>query len=290
MANNISYPPGAQQYDVPLIGGDLAKIGRIIDLFAEPCKPTAEIWVYAYFQALPTLFISILKPELIDIDIPHRRGKPRKGRIGRFIAAQRFTEQLITIPVPRWVVFRIYEWGQRIGWYFLVADAFENFAINWMSTAYRYNGCQTPTQCWGVGTTTHTLTGSGIAPWPRATFFTSNSGVNMNFPGNLFAPALTGKFRITYDMSFEPYIVPAQSEMPYATCIMVNGQVFNAKELSFGPGGKKVSSDSMILETNLVPQPRIGVGLYFNNSGKFCYRSGELNVYRTTDNELSADP
>lgn len=130
--------------DIPIIGGHYAKIGKIIDLYATPCQPTGIIWVQAFFTGIPTLFISLVKPEFIDISARHSRRRNKPGRKFRFRAADIFRDAIVEIPVPRWVPFVIYEWTQRIGWYFLVADATEDFAINWMTTAYLWEGCRTP--------------------------------------------------------------------------------------------------------------------------------------------------
>lgn len=150
-------------FDIPLIGDDMAKIGRIVDLWAQPCSPTAEIWVYGFFHAIPTLITTLLKPELIDIDIPSKRHKKRKGKRMKVFPHLIFRDTIISVPVPRWVVFRVYELGQRIGWYFLVADALEDFAINWMSMAYQWNGCDQidPPPYWLIGGDTDVATTSG---------------------------------------------------------------------------------------------------------------------------------
>lgn len=133
--------PEAQIYDLPVIGNDLSKIGRIIDLWANPCSPTPELWVKGFFTAIPTLFVSVTKPEIIDVNIPHRGRKQRKGKKLRLRPRDIFRDALIEVPVPRWVVFRLYESYQRIAYWFLVADALEDFGINWMSLAYAWNGC-----------------------------------------------------------------------------------------------------------------------------------------------------
>lgn len=134
--------PLAQAFDIPIIGDDLSKVNHIIDLWSQPCLENAEVWAYALYHAAPTLLVSILKPELIDINIKHPGRKETKGKKMRFFPVWLTRGTIFEIPVPRWQVFRLFEFSQRIGFYFLVADATEDFVINWTSMAYQWQGCQ----------------------------------------------------------------------------------------------------------------------------------------------------
>lgn len=136
--------PEVQVYDIPIIGRDIAKIGKIVDLFGSPCAPRAEVWAYAFFQAVPTFIVSLIKPEIIDINIRHRGRKNRKGRKLKIIPHLIRRDAILEIPVPRYAVFQLAEMAQRVGWYFLVMDATMDFAINWMSMAYQWTGCDDP--------------------------------------------------------------------------------------------------------------------------------------------------
>jgi hypothetical protein len=138
------FGPDFQPYDIPLIGDDLANIGRVVDIIAQGCNSRPTIWVKGFFQAIPTLIWSAFKPEVWDIDIPSRHRRRKKPKNLLFRAMDMIPDSLITIPVPRWTPFIINEALERIGWYFLIADALEDFTINWMSTVYQYNGCTLP--------------------------------------------------------------------------------------------------------------------------------------------------
>lgn len=143
MVESYKFGRSAQPYDLPIIGDAIAKTNHIIDLWSDPCAPSAEVWAYAFFQSIPTFIISVTKPELIDVDIRHKGRKPRKGKKLRFVGDVLFRDNIVTVPLPRWVPFRIFEWTQRLGWYFLIADATADLAINWMSLAYQWTGCDT---------------------------------------------------------------------------------------------------------------------------------------------------
>lgn len=211
--------PTAQAFDLPVIGDDLANIGRIIDLWVEPCHPDAIIWAYGYFQAIPTLFLTLAKPEIIDIKIAHRRGKPRKGKRYRFTAKDIFRDALIEVPVPRWVPFRIYEWSQRIGWYFLIADALENFAINWMSLAYKYAGCQGATPPYATFQNNRVLQAADNGDWPMIWMVTGANDINLVPPQvTIIEPGL---YDVAWQVETEPYPLPEQSQTPYNFAIYV---------------------------------------------------------------------
>ena len=215
MAGKVVQTPTAQLYDLPIIGDDFAKVGRIIDMWSDPCKPTAEIWVYGFFQAFPTLFISLVKPELIDVNIHKGSHKSRRGKKFRMRPNAIFRDSLINIPVPNWRVFRIYEWSQRIGWYFLVADATETFAINWISTAYMWTGCTTGLQPYAsldndfvLG---HTQINGEFLPMNTTAVHDMTpltSGAEVEFPGF---------YRASFNMTYQPYAVPSQSSLPERT-------------------------------------------------------------------------
>jgi hypothetical protein len=290
MAWTIPTVPSAQPFDIPFIGGDLAKIGRAIDLYSTPCSPSAEIWVYGFFQAIPTLFISLLKPQLIDINIRHRHGRPRKGKRLKFIAQAVFRDAIIEIPVPRWVPFRIYEWAQRVGWYLLVADATEQFAINWMSLAYKYDGCVHVPNAWTHRANVHQLQGVTNTQAGSSCLNGSDSFLNFTFPANVPAPTIDGPFRISWKTMFEPYAIPAQSGLPVATYLAVGG-VVQKDNLVWGPDfQKRYSSGSMVVDVLNAPRPTLGLRVRGTQPNKFCYVTGQYHIDRIGLDNLESDP
>jgi hypothetical protein len=291
MGYKVVSTPKKQLFDIPIIGDHLAKIGRVIDLWADPCKPDPVVWVYAFWQAIPTFAASLTKPELIDINIEHRRGKPRKGVKNKMKVDLLLRDALIEIPVPRWVPFRVYELSQRIGWYFLVADATEQMAINWMSLAYRYNGCQTDLLKYLDASNDHVIqhasTGPGVEP-----FIWNTSAVDgISWDGSKARLLWPGKYRVNWYTEFAPYPNPPQSEIPYNTAIYVDEQPYDIGEVthfqdapSFASGGSLIDYDGGL------PQPTIQIkGSYAQGVG-FNYMTGVLDISRVSDTELSPDP
>jgi len=290
MPYSLIKTPQFQPFDLPFIGDDIAKIGRIIDLYKVPCTPTGEIWVYGFFQAIPTLFISILKPELIDINIRHRRGRPRKGKRLKFIAAALFRDALISIPVPRWVVFRIYEWTQRIGWYLLIADATEQFAINWMSLAYKYQGCQSLLRNYVHRTGAHVLMGGGASGGPSQLGFDTNISAGFNFPGSLPQPASNGIYRVSWTAEFTPYQNPAQSKLPVETYLYTDG-LLSQKSLVLGADfDKQTSSGGGEVFAISAIRPRITAVAKWDVPNKFCYVKSVVSIDREDQSKLEPDP
>jgi hypothetical protein len=290
MAFTVFETTKALPFDIPFIGAHISRVGRAIDLFAAPCSPSAEIWVYGFFTAIPTLFATLLKPELIDINIRHRPGKPRRGKRLRFIAERVFRGVLIEIPVPRWVVFRIYEWGQRIGWYMLVADATEQFAINWMSLAYKYNGCTSVQLCYFHGEAVHSLIGAGGAGgWRRIAYLSTGSSL-MNFPTTGIQPAVNGKFNVSYTAAFSDYHVPSQSQIPTLTAWRVSGVISQQQNVQEGPGAFKYASGATFIDVPSSPRPIVAVMAFWPAPNKFAYLDGAFAFDREGDDQLGADP
>lgn len=287
---NVLTTKQPQVFDIPIIGDDFAKIGRAIDLYAVPCFPSAEIWVYGFFQAIPTMFLTILKPELIDISIRHRHGRPRKGRRYRFIAQAIFRDALIEIPVPRWVVFRIFEWGQRVAWYLLVADATETFAINWMSLAYKYSGCTAILNAYSHNAASSTLQGSGGSGNALLTWPISNGQLNFNFSAGNPIPAVNGVYRATYTVKFTPYHIPAQSQLPNSLTIVVGNQQFY-KATAYESGfNERTATMGGLVDVLSAPRPRFAVQGAWSNPNKFCRSTGTFNVDRIGAEDLEPDP
>ena len=55
-------------------------------------------------------------------------------------------KDLITRPraIPgtvAWQHFRVFDFTERIGWYFIVVDKTTDFLVNWASMAYQFSGC-----------------------------------------------------------------------------------------------------------------------------------------------------
>lgn len=281
----------AQLFDVPIFGTHFQKIGRVIDLWADPCRPDPIVWVYAFWQAIPTFAASITKPDLIDIDIAHRRGKPRKGVKNRFISVGESFDQLITVNVPRWVPFRLWEIAQRIGWYFLVADATEQGAINWISLAYRYNGCQTDLLKYVDAINDHRLQHASTGPGNTVVDWNTVGASGINWDGHTAKITWPGKYRIQWYLQFEPYVVPSQSELPYTTYISVDGVIADVGEIGTYDTDKAFASGGLIIEYDGgFPQPEIQIMCGWAQGTGFCYMTGKFDISRTTDTELSPDP
>jgi hypothetical protein len=140
---DITFTP-LPYYDIPIIGDQIAKIGRATTIFANPCAPNPTVWVYALFHAAPVMAVSLLKPELVDLNIKHRGRKDRKGKKMRFFQDYIFRDSIIDVPTPRWAVFQLYEFGQRLAWYFMVLDVTLDGVINWQTMVYQWSGCDDP--------------------------------------------------------------------------------------------------------------------------------------------------
>jgi hypothetical protein len=290
MAYKWSQGPGDWLYDLPIIGDDLARLGKIQEIYFTPCSPDAIVWVKAFFQQVPTAMLSLYKPQLIDVNIKHRGGKPRKAKKLKWSPSIFFRDALVEIPVPRWVPFRVWEGAQRIGWYFLVADVAEHVAINWMSTAYKLNACQAAFLIYYRAKATGALTGGTDGTT------TTNLPLGLTAVSNIetqtyrFILTHPGRYKVTWSMDFEPYQVTELAAMPYTTslyCYTDNTHLTPGEVGSYEDGRKYASgSCDIILESG-------PAGFYIAgswNRGGYCYCNGEVSVDFITGDELSPDP
>lgn len=290
MTYKWSQSPGSWVYDLPLIGDDMSKIGRIQQIYSSPCSPYAEIWVYALFQAIPTLFHSLTKPEAIDINIAHRKGKPRKGKKFKFKGGLVFRDAIIEIPVPRWVCFRVWELSQRIGYYFMVADCTEDFLINWMSTAYKMNGCQLPDLVYGRWEGVHIACGGlGPAGWKAVnTVVAGHSNIELA-PGH-FGLIRPGQYKVSWSTSFLPYDTPATTALPEGTAL------FDVNSNDFVPFNTTIeASDGTMQSSNSCTiNLENGRGDFqlrarFGQPG-LAYCTSQMSVEMVTGDETGPDP
>lgn len=126
--------------DVPLIGGDIAKIGHIIDMWSSPCSTTPTIWVKAAWHAIPYVLWSIYKPELRAISITKGgRSHSRKPK-WKFDLQGVTGTTVLGDGLPKWARFAG-AFEQRIMFYWLVADAAIDGALNWTSMVMQWSGC-----------------------------------------------------------------------------------------------------------------------------------------------------
>lgn len=127
---------------LPLIGESIGRIGQVYDIFQTPCSPNPEVWFLAFFNGLPQLAWSFIKPEPLDwagerFGRGHGRKRKRRFRAEGVISPK--------VPVGRglgWATFSMYQLQQRVGFYLLLIDAGSEFVLNWTSTAYTWAGCR----------------------------------------------------------------------------------------------------------------------------------------------------
>lgn len=129
---------------LPFIGNTFYNLGRMYQLAMTPCDADPLIMVYAAFQYTPMLIWSIVKPDPVDY-LTTRFGQVHKRKRKR-----RLISNIIDINPSnsgrglRWASWKGIGLEQRIGWYFLIADATSDFLVNWTSMVHTFSGCQTP--------------------------------------------------------------------------------------------------------------------------------------------------
>ena len=290
MGYKIAKTPAQAFYEIPLFGDQLQKIGHIIEIYNSPCSPDAEIWVYGLFQAVPTLWATLTKPQTVDINIRHGHGKPRKGIAGRFVSEYIFRDAVIEIPVPRSVVFRVWEMGQRIQWFFMVGDVTEDFAINWMSAAYTMEGCKLPFLHYARYKTLTDNVINGVAGGRASMGMTLVEVSGLVAGPNTFELNVQGRFRVTWSVTFDfDYIVGPQAK-PDQVFLWDHGlqKAVDGGAVTQGPTGKPIQTWSAFFENGSGSGPFSLQGS-FSETG-FCHCVGTMSVDETLDSQLGPDP
>lgn len=126
---------------IPIVGDDIYQVGQVVDIIATPCSPEPVIMVQAFFAYTPQLLWSILKPDTEDLLLNRFKVRHKRNRVKNF----RLSALDVSInPKPGnelAAVFKSIKFKERIGWYFLVADATTDFLVNWTSMVYEWSGC-----------------------------------------------------------------------------------------------------------------------------------------------------
>lgn len=129
---------------IPLIGSDLAKIGQVYQILAQPCQPEPSMWVQAFWTGIPKAIWSVVKPDPTDylterFGSVHSRKRKRRFNIDDIMETK--------YPVGKgwgWAAWQNVRLAERVGWYLLIADVTAEFLVNWTSTAYLWGGCPVP--------------------------------------------------------------------------------------------------------------------------------------------------
>jgi hypothetical protein len=178
---------------IPVIGNSVYNVGQVYRTVSIPCSPDPVVMVQATFAYAPTMIWALIKPEPLELAYERAGRRHRRVRRRRFNAVD-----FIQLEAPRagtagWYMFRVAQFGERVGWYLLVADATTTFAVNWTSMVWEWSGCQTPAtgyaRCFGAfGTIGTTLTTQTLGvPWPEfestGSGFATSASVRVTSPG-----------------------------------------------------------------------------------------------------------
>lgn len=131
--------------NIPLIGHQIARVGRVLQITAHPCDVDPLIAVEAFFYSAPIMIGTLFKPAYLNDQEEHFQSREigRKGRHGRrrINVEEEFPGVGPGAKRVGWWLFKISSLAQRIGWYFAVLDAGTQLAVNWTSLAYTWSGC-----------------------------------------------------------------------------------------------------------------------------------------------------
>lgn len=127
-------------YDVPYIGDRYAKIGRVIDMWSQPCAAEPSMMALAAWHAVPTIIWGLFKPDLMGFDHGFAGRSHHRRKKWKWEVPDAFYEIKVPKTVPRWARFAG-ALAERVGWYFCLADVTIDGAVLWTSLAMQYSGC-----------------------------------------------------------------------------------------------------------------------------------------------------
>lgn len=279
--------------DLPIIGPWIAKIGRIQDLWANPCSPTPEMWAKAAFTAIPNALFSPITPSEVDMAIIRVgfgggsggafHGATKKFRFDVWDAIEGVGE---IANKPSWVRFGLGEVLAAGLWYMVIVDATLDGLINWESLAYQYAGCKVPGSPWASCQT------GGPGVWipglggPKFTNFALNHG-------NIFTASSAGintpigyTPTVSYSFSYDPSASPPGLE-PTGTVQLVDtstGDVLDEGVMTQQADGT-MNAQNVVLGTLQGTQAH-GYALYWTGGGFIYFNEARIDANSQKLNEM----
>lgn len=271
------------------------KVGRAVELWAAPCNPTPEIWVSAFFHDIPHLVWSLTKPDSLDLSVArfgvrHKR-KPKK----RF---NLIDDMISSSPIPKGklatALFAGQELAQRVGWYMLVVDATTDFVINWVSTAYRWDGCDNAAAGYGssIGKTGyflyHPFDGDPAPMWdPVGDQFpvTATQAYMICPAGHDVSAGVSVRIRSEAGTGHDPGTVTGVELVDYES-----GRVLNTVTPSKLNDGSYVARTFFRDWDGIKPAKRLGVRLNVPQTAWFTFEGSTFSCMADEDQGMFSDP
>jgi len=115
--------------------------GALIEqLWSIPCPADPLIVAKAAFWGIPKLFWQIACPDPLDLKFD-RMGRSHRRRRKKWFRDVEVIDGKLLNTAGKLAFFRLGSAAQSIGFYFLIADAFTDYTVNWTSLAMQWQGC-----------------------------------------------------------------------------------------------------------------------------------------------------
>jgi len=281
--------------ELPIYKSWRYKVGRAVDLWAVPCTPTPEIWVSAFFHDIPHLLWSLTKPDSMDLTfdrfgLKHKR-KPKKrfNIIDDMIGSSSVPGGKVGV-----ALFRGAQIAQRVGWYLLVADATADFAINWVSTAYRWTGCDQAAAGYGssIGKTgyrlIHDFEGDPAPIWdPVGDQFpvTASAGYMQVAPGHDSNCGVSISVRSEAGTGYDPGIISSVELVDYDS-----GAIIGQATPTLMSDGSYLARTYFRDWNAIKPSKKFGVKLTVPQTAWFNFEGSTFSCMADKDQGLISDP
>lgn len=192
---------------VPIIGDDIYQVGQVFKILDQPCTTNPTLAVQAAWSYAPTLIWTLLKPTPFD-NAANRLARRHKTRRYRKLHIHHL-QQLIPDSNNK-VYTAFFNLGfaiERVRWYLLIADATTDFALNWTSMAYQWNGCTVPNSTWAQNGGNMPFAVEPFVPMPYEPVVAWSDSGGFGIASKLSVELTkTGPYSLTY--SAQPEILP----------------------------------------------------------------------------------
>lgn len=133
----------------PELGAWLSRTGHVVDMVAVGGLQNPQLWVEGFFYAVPRLIMLKTKPFIQAEEayrfFSSRCGSKKKGIVSQFSRALGL-QKYDAIPTPglngtvRAIFETTIDFGLKAEWYFFIVDRVTEFAYNWTSLVYQWQG------------------------------------------------------------------------------------------------------------------------------------------------------
>lgn len=275
---------------IPELGNWISRTGHVVNILATPSGAGAQVWVEGFFYAAPKLVWLFAKPFLQAEEwyrfLNAHCGKKRKGKIADFARALGISDEGAIptkgLPGPVRAVFSVtIDLSLKAEWYFFIADQVTEFAYNWTSLVYQWQGDEVFTEPHARGYTDYHAVFQDGGEVLRAWGFTDQY-IMQGYASGILVPAGIGA-SVSYALTSLPGPGPDSPACSISTQLVDSDGTILSDKIDSTPfsGGEQVSDVYFYQGEQRENLQNWGVK-FWNNSPKYIpYVQGNFQAYGT---------